>query len=234
MRRSPLVPLLSLALNLLACAKQPAPREAYEGAPVRAAINPDCDAETLEGVRGLPCVQIDVFAEGEGPSARDGEWLKVHYIVLLPNGSVLDSSHDRGKPLSVQLNQSGDRRSYCDRTEAATQEPSRLREQCGLAGEQLRLPAEATALAHEGATEPVRTAPFGSRAAVVLLRGCRGHAGELASLCEARWVAADGPGRFAVRGPVARRHLCGRQGVLEAAQADLSSRATSRVGLSRS
>ncbi|KIG12160.1 FKBP-type peptidyl-prolyl cis-trans isomerase [Enhygromyxa salina] len=108
MRRSSLVPLLLLALGLLACAKQPAPREAYEGAPVRAAINPDCDAETLEGPRGLPCVQIDVFAEGEGPSASDGEWLKVHYIVLLPNGSVLDSSHDRGKPLSVQLNQSGD------------------------------------------------------------------------------------------------------------------------------
>ncbi|WP_181234619.1 FKBP-type peptidyl-prolyl cis-trans isomerase [Enhygromyxa salina] len=106
-RRSPLILLAPLAL-LLACAKQPAPREAYEGTPLRAAINPDCDPEQLEDARGLPCVQIDVFAEGEGPLVADGEWLKVHYIVLLPDGTVLDSSHDRGKPLSVQLNQSGD------------------------------------------------------------------------------------------------------------------------------
>jgi FKBP-type peptidyl-prolyl cis-trans isomerase len=104
MRRSSLAP---LALCLFACAKQPAPRDAYEGTPARAAINADCNAE-LEDDRGLPCVQIDVVAEGEGPVVATGEWLKVHYIVLLPDGTMLDSSHDRGQPLSVQLNQSGD------------------------------------------------------------------------------------------------------------------------------
>jgi peptidylprolyl isomerase len=101
------VSLVSLALGLLACAKQPAARDAYEGAPVRAAINPNCDTELLDD-RGLPCVQIDVFAEGEGPAVASGEWLKIHYIVMLPDQTVLDSSHDRGQPLSLQLNQSAD------------------------------------------------------------------------------------------------------------------------------
>lgn len=104
MRRSLLV---WLALCLLACAKQPAPQNAYEGEPLRAGINTDCDAELLDA-RGLACVQIDVFAEGEGPAVAPGEWLKIHYIVLLPDQTVLDSSHDRGKPLSLQLNQSAD------------------------------------------------------------------------------------------------------------------------------
>lgn len=107
MRRSSLASLASLALCLLACAKQPAPQNAYEGAPLRAAINPGCDAELLDE-RALPCVQIDVFAEGEGSAAATGEWLKIHYIVLLPDQTVLDSSHERGEPLSVQLNHSAD------------------------------------------------------------------------------------------------------------------------------
>jgi FKBP-type peptidyl-prolyl cis-trans isomerase len=95
-----------LACLVLACAKDPAPRSAYEGEPVRAKINPACGLGLVDDA-GKPCVQIDVFAEGEGPPAERGEWLKIHYIVLRPDGTELDSSHDR-KPMAVRLGDSGE------------------------------------------------------------------------------------------------------------------------------
>ncbi|PRQ03480.1 FK506-binding protein [Enhygromyxa salina] len=103
MRRWP-VPVLALAL--VACAKQPAPRDAYEGAPQRAAIVAECGPKLVDD-EGRACVQIDVFAEGEGPPAAPGEWLWIHYIVTLPNGAQIDSSHER-KPLSLRLGHSGE------------------------------------------------------------------------------------------------------------------------------
>jgi len=90
----------------LACAKQPAPRSAYEGEPLRAAINADCGPELVDA-SGAPCVQIDVFAEGEGAPAASGDWLKLHYVVLLPDGAELDSSHG-AKPLGLRLADSAD------------------------------------------------------------------------------------------------------------------------------
>ena len=99
---------LALASTLgLGCAKQPAPAEAYEGAPLRPGIDGGCGAELVDEA-GEACVRIDVFAEGEGPEAERGDWLKVHYIVGLEAGAPnIDSSHDR-KPLSVKLGESSD------------------------------------------------------------------------------------------------------------------------------
>lgn len=101
--------LLAAALSLAACGEQPAPRSAYEGEPLRAAIHPECSPQlrTLDG-KDLPCVQIDVYKEGEGQPAAEGDYLALHYIVLLPDGSELDSSHARNKPLRFRLGRSGE------------------------------------------------------------------------------------------------------------------------------
>jgi FKBP-type peptidyl-prolyl cis-trans isomerase len=97
--------LLALALLLLGCSQQPAGRDAYAGAPIRAAIHPTCTAELVDE-RGHACVQVDVFAEGEGPPAARGEWLSLHYVVEV-DGAALDSSHGE-KPLQLKLHESSD------------------------------------------------------------------------------------------------------------------------------
>ena len=93
-------------LCALACAEAPAPREAYAGTPVRARLNAECGPELVD-TEGKPCVQIDVFGEGEGEVAREGDFLTLHYLVLLPDGSELDSSHDR-KALKFRLGRSSE------------------------------------------------------------------------------------------------------------------------------
>jgi FKBP-type peptidyl-prolyl cis-trans isomerase len=96
---------LALALCMLGCKAKPVARDGYAGEPVRAAINASCTAELVDE-RGLACVQIDVFADGEGPAAARGEWVDVHYIVEV-DGKPLDSSHD-DEPLIFKLGESGD------------------------------------------------------------------------------------------------------------------------------
>ena len=96
----------ALLLVLLGCTEPPAGKDAYAGEPLRKAIVETCTPALLDEA-GHACVQIDVFAEGQGPEAKPGDWIKLHYIVLLPNGTQVDSSHDR-KPLSVQLDRSHD------------------------------------------------------------------------------------------------------------------------------
>jgi peptidylprolyl isomerase len=98
---------LVLATALLGCAEPPAGKETYAGEPVRKAIVAGCTPALVDEVSGRACVQIDVFAEGQGPQAQAGDWIKLHYIVVLPNGTQVDSSHDR-KPLAVQLDRSHD------------------------------------------------------------------------------------------------------------------------------
>lgn len=90
-------------LVVLACQAKPAGREAYSGAPLRAAIHSDCGAELVDAA-GRACVQIDVFAEGEGEPVARGEWAYLHYIVDV-DGHELDSSHGE-KPLVIQLGES--------------------------------------------------------------------------------------------------------------------------------
>jgi FKBP-type peptidyl-prolyl cis-trans isomerase len=96
---------LALALLSLGCGPKPAGRDAYSGEPLRAAIHADCTAELVDAT-GHACVQVDVFAEGEGEPAVRGEWVDVHYIVEV-DGHELDSSHD-SKPLGIKLGESRD------------------------------------------------------------------------------------------------------------------------------
>ena len=46
---------------------------------------------------------IEKAGEGESPKATDT--VKVHYKGTLPDGTVFDSSYDRGEPIEFQLNQ---------------------------------------------------------------------------------------------------------------------------------
>lgn len=47
--------------------------------------------------------KIEKAGEGESPKATDT--VKVHYKGTLPDGTVFDSSYDRGEPIEFQLNQ---------------------------------------------------------------------------------------------------------------------------------
>jgi hypothetical protein len=96
---------LLAGLLVLGCKQAPAGREAYSGAPVRAAINSICTAALVDA-DDHACVQIDVFAEGQGEPIARGEWAYVHYLVDV-DGKQIDSSHD-GKPLAFQLGESRD------------------------------------------------------------------------------------------------------------------------------
>ena len=91
------------------CGKRPVGREGYAGEPVRAAIVEGCSPELVDvrDDREQPCVQIDVFAEGDAsqPEAATGEWVSVHYMVDA-DGTELDSSHG-DDPLRFKLGESG-------------------------------------------------------------------------------------------------------------------------------
>jgi FKBP-type peptidyl-prolyl cis-trans isomerase FkpA/FKBP-type peptidyl-prolyl cis-trans isomerase FklB len=45
-----------------------------------------------------------VVKEGDGPSPKDGDTVKVHYVGTLTNGSKFDSSVDRGQPVDIPVN----------------------------------------------------------------------------------------------------------------------------------
>jgi FKBP-type peptidyl-prolyl cis-trans isomerase len=96
---------MMFALLVLGCEAKPAGRDTYSGEPLRAAIHSSCTAELIDE-NGHACVQVDVFAEGEGEPAVQGEWLTLHYLVEV-DGKPLDGSHD-GKPLHLKLRESSD------------------------------------------------------------------------------------------------------------------------------
>lgn len=45
----------------------------------------------------------EIIAQGDGPEARSGDTVEVHYTGKLLDGSVFDSSVTRGKPFSFPL-----------------------------------------------------------------------------------------------------------------------------------
>lgn len=61
------------------------------------AIDLDAMEETESGLF------VQVLREGSGPPAGYGDEMHVHYTLWLPNGSKVDSSHDRGEPLELIL-----------------------------------------------------------------------------------------------------------------------------------
>ncbi len=48
-------------------------------------------------------LEIDELVVGDGPPARRGQRVSVHYTGWLADGSKFDSSHDRGKPFAFKL-----------------------------------------------------------------------------------------------------------------------------------
>jgi peptidylprolyl isomerase len=48
-------------------------------------------------------LQYAIIPEGDGELAKDGDLVFVHYSGSLEDGSVFDSSHDRGEPISFKL-----------------------------------------------------------------------------------------------------------------------------------
>lgn len=59
-----------------------------------------------EGVVTLPSgLQYKVLETGEGPSPKPGDQVKVHYTGTLIDGTVFDSSIERGEPIILGVNQ---------------------------------------------------------------------------------------------------------------------------------
>jgi FKBP-type peptidyl-prolyl cis-trans isomerase FkpA len=48
-------------------------------------------------------VQIEEVRQGEGPEARSGNTVTVHYVGTLTDGKKFDSSRDRGKGFTFRL-----------------------------------------------------------------------------------------------------------------------------------
>jgi FKBP-type peptidyl-prolyl cis-trans isomerase FklB len=64
------------------------------------------DNATKEGVKTLPSgLQYIVLKEGYGPSPETTESVTVHYHGTLIDGTVFDSSVEKGKPLTFDVNQ---------------------------------------------------------------------------------------------------------------------------------
>ncbi|SEJ04171.1 peptidylprolyl isomerase [Deinococcus reticulitermitis] len=48
---------------------------------------------------------VEKYHEGNGPQARKGQTVSVHYTGTLENGQQFDSSRDRGQPIEFPLGQ---------------------------------------------------------------------------------------------------------------------------------
>lgn len=48
-------------------------------------------------------LEYQLFAKGTGPKAKEGDEVAVHYTGRLANGTVFDSSRDRGEPIQFTL-----------------------------------------------------------------------------------------------------------------------------------
>ena len=78
---------LASALSILvACGPEARGPEAFAGAPLRTGTQED--------------VEFEVIAEGTGEATKAGDWVMVHYRLLLEDGTVVDSSHGK-KPLAL-------------------------------------------------------------------------------------------------------------------------------------
>ncbi len=78
-----------LALAAPGCGQAPQGPEAFAGAPLETHTREDG-------------VEIQVLARGQGDAAAPGDWVLVHYRLVLPSGEVADDSHGR-KPLGFFL-----------------------------------------------------------------------------------------------------------------------------------
>lgn len=64
------------------------------------------DMKNKPGVVVLPSgLAYEIQAQGEGPAPKPSDTVKVHYTGALVNGTVFDSSVQRGEPVEFQLDQ---------------------------------------------------------------------------------------------------------------------------------
>lgn len=64
------------------------------------------DIKAKAGVTTLPSgLAYEIEKQGEGPAPKPEDTVKVHYTGTLVNGTVFDSSVQRGEPVEFQLNQ---------------------------------------------------------------------------------------------------------------------------------
>lgn len=102
---------LLLALTLIACNRNPAPatpaptvaaqsQAAAPAAPALATPTPLDKEKTVITASGLQYTEV---AAGSGPKPQPGEVVAVHYTGTLQDGTVFDSSHNRGEPIRFPL-----------------------------------------------------------------------------------------------------------------------------------
>jgi FKBP-type peptidyl-prolyl cis-trans isomerase len=65
--------------------------------------DPMREIEYQEPFQVVPGVQAQILKSGEGDSAETGNLVAVHYVGRLEDGTVFDSSYERGEPFSFNL-----------------------------------------------------------------------------------------------------------------------------------
>ena len=92
-----------------ACGGEPAEEATGGEAGARAPETADADCTALTGVSpdsmreaegGLRVLTLE---EGDGPEARRGDTVRVHYLGCLTDGTKFDASYDRDEPFSFQI-----------------------------------------------------------------------------------------------------------------------------------
>ena len=92
---------VSLLAALPACTEEVAPAEKSEA---NGQIDPGADSEPVgETVATKSGLQITMLKEGTGPSPKASDRVEVHYHGTFENGTVFDSSVDRGKTATFPL-----------------------------------------------------------------------------------------------------------------------------------
>ncbi len=64
---------------------------------------PQLILDELQKTGGVADLRVVDITEGEGESAKAGDVLVVHYVGVLPDGTMFDSSVERGQPFTFQL-----------------------------------------------------------------------------------------------------------------------------------
>lgn len=73
------------------------------GIPAGSDLTLDVKLLYLQKKGAEPAISIEELAPGEGPEAKAGDTLDVHYRGTFLNGLPFDNSYDRGQPFPVQL-----------------------------------------------------------------------------------------------------------------------------------
>jgi FKBP-type peptidyl-prolyl cis-trans isomerase FkpA len=96
----PLVLVAALAWSGAAAAEEPAAKPAVGD---EAAAGGEAAASAAETVKTASGLEITTLVEGDGPSPKASDVVRVHYHGTFENGEVFDSSVERGRPASFPL-----------------------------------------------------------------------------------------------------------------------------------